>query len=475
MDAASFRRSGHDLVDWIADYLESPERYPVLSQVAPHAIRSALGAAPPDEGEPFERIFADFERILVPGLTHWNHPGFLAYFPSTGSGPGILGECLAAALNQQAMLWRTSPAATELEQVVLDWLRQLIDLPPGFDGVIYDTASISTFHALAAAREHAVPGVMLHGLAARSLPPLRVYCSEQAHSSVDKAVIALGLGKSGLRKIAVDELFQMRPEALADAITRDRADGCLPVAVVATVGTTSTTSVDPVPALADICARERVWLHVDAAYAGVAAMLASHKDVLHGAERAESVVVNPHKWLFTPMDLSALYARRMDVLRAAFALTPEYLQTSDGPDARNLMDYGIPLGRRFRALKLWMVLRSFGRRGIEAHLLRHIELARRFAEWVDAHPHFTRVAPVRFSVVCFRWTPAVEPAALNRLNAALLDAVNRTGDVFLSQTILDGHVTLRLAIGHERTMIEHVERAWTLLQEHASRLHAGAG
>lgn len=485
MDPSAFRAHGHALVDWIAEYLEHPERYPVLSRNAPGDIVRALPQTAPEDPESFGAIFADFERLLVPGLTHWNHPGFFAYFAITASPPGILGELLTAALNQQAMLWRTSPAATELEEVVLIWLRQLMGLPATFEGVIYDTASISTMHALTAAREAAVPGVRSDGLAGRDLPRFRVYCSEQAHSSIDKSVIAIGLGHRSLTRVAVDDAFRMRPEALAAAIADDRAAGILPLAVVAAVGTTSTTSVDPVRAIAEICQREGVWLHIDAAYAGVAAMLPAHRHILDGAELADSLVVNPHKWLYTPVDVSAFYCRRMDVVRAAFALTPEYLKTSDG-DARNLMDTGIQLGRRFRALKLWMVMRSFGASGLRARLAHHIALAQTFASWVDAHPDFVRVAPAPFSVVCFRWEPrpdadanaarahahesAGRAADVDALNARLLDAVNQSGEVFISHTKLNDRYVLRLAIGHERTTIAHVTRAWQLLQEHAARI-----
>jgi aromatic-L-amino-acid decarboxylase len=323
MDTADFRRHGHELVDWIADYVEHVERYPVLSRAKPGDIRAALPTHAPEDGESFDAIMADFERVLVPGLTHWNHPGFFAYFAITASPPGILAEFLAAAINQQAMLWRTSPASTELEAVSLDWLRQLIGLPGAFEGVIYDTASVSTMHSLLAAREAGVSDVRRRGLAGRrDVPALRVYCSEQCHSSIDKGVIAIGLGHESLRKIPVDDEYRMRPDALRDAIAEDRAAGRLPIAVVATVGTTSTTSVDPVGEVADVCERERLWLHVDAAYAGVAAMLPSHSHILNGAERADSLVVNPHKWLFAPVDISVLYCRRMDVLRAAFASRP---------------------------------------------------------------------------------------------------------------------------------------------------------
>jgi aromatic-L-amino-acid decarboxylase len=479
MDPAAFRRHGHELVDWIAEYLEHPERYPVLSRNAPGDIVRALPTQAPEAGESFGAILADVNRVLVPGLTHWNHPGFFAYFAITASAPGILAEFLTAALNQQAMLWRTSPAATELEEVALGWLRQLIGLPDAFEGVIYDTASVATLHALAAARHAGIPDARTRGLAGRDLPRYRVYCSEQAHSSVDKAVIAIGLGHASLCRVPTDDAFRMSPSALTQAVASDRAAGVAPLAAVATVGTTSTTSVDPLPAIADICQREGMWLHVDAAYGGAVAMLPTHQHVLDGAARADSLVVNPHKWLFTPVDLSAFYCRRMDVVRAAFALTPDYLVTPEAGHARNLMDTGIPLGRRFRALKLWMVLRTFGASGLRAHLARHIELARTFAGWVDTHPDFTRVAPVPFSVVCFRWEPAhalerVSESERSRivdsLNAQLLDAVNRSGEVFLSHTKLNGQFVLRLAIGHERTTIEHVTRAWTLLQQHAAQI-----
>jgi aromatic-L-amino-acid decarboxylase len=363
------------------------------------------------------------------------------------------------------MLWRTSPAATELEEVALGWLRRLIGLPDAFEGVIYDTASISTLHALAAAREAAVPGVRERGLARDGLCGVRVYCGEHAHSSVDKAVILLGLGQASLRRIPADAEFRMQPEMLAAALADDRAAGLIPIAVVATVGSTSATSVDPVPSIADICARERVWLHIDAAYAGVAAMVPGYEWILAGAERADSLVTNPHKWLFTPFDLSVLYCRRMDVVRQAFSLTPEYLKTSEGEaGVKNLMDTGIQLGRRFRALKLWMVLRHFGADGLRAHLAEHMRLARVFAGWVDRSDRFERVAPVPFSVVCFR----LRGDADDHKHARVLDAVNASGDVFLSHTKLDGRYVLRLAVGNINTTERHVARAWELLNQASS-------
>ena len=479
MDRSEFRRHGHALVDWIAEYLDNAERYPVLPRVAPGDVRDALPPHAPERGEPFEAIVADFERVIVPALTHWNHPAFFAYFASSASAPGVLAEFLSAAVNQQAMLWRTSPAATELEEVALGWLRDLMGLPEAFEGVIYDTASMSTLHALAAAREAAVPGVRERGLAGRSaLGGMRVYCSEHAHSSVDKAMIMLGLGQASLRHIAADGAFSMRADALRQAIASDRANGFIPIAVVATVGTTSTTSVDPVREAAAICADERVWLHVDAAYAGVTAILPEFREHVAGWEHADSVVVNPHKWLFTPVDLSAFYCRRMDVMRQAFSLVPEYLRTAEGGrGVKNLMDTGVQLGRRFRALKLWMVLRHFGAEGIRAVLREHLRLARVFAAWIDADEDFERMAPVPFSVVCFRARPRAMRATaeeLDAFNQRLLDAVNATGEAFLSHTRVGGRLALRLAIGHLRTSEQHVTRAWTLLREHAVQLAASS-
>ena len=478
MTPDEFRRHGHDLVDWIASYLGQDDRYPVLSRSRPGEIRAQLPDAPPESGEPFDAIFADFERILLPGITHWNHPGFFAYFAISGSAPGVLAELLIGALNVQAMLWRTSPAATELEEVALGWLRQLLGLPATFEGVIYDTASVASLHALAAAREAAVPDVRAAGLAGRDLPPCRVYASEQAHSSIDKAVMTLGLGQRALRRIKVDDRFRMRPAALRDAIAEDRANGWTPLAAVATVGTTSTTSVDPVAEIADVCEAEGVWLHVDAAYAGAAALVPETAGIMDGCGRADSLVTNPHKWLFTPFDLSAFYSRRMDMVRAAFALTPDYLSTPEAGQVRNLMDTGVQLGRRFRALKLWAVLRYFGASGLRTRLAEHMRLARLFADWVDASDHFERLAPVPLSVVCFRTrpprfadapdTPEVNDQ-LDSLNARVLETVNASGEVFLSHTRIDGRFALRLAVGHIRTTERHVARAWTLLQEAAGR------
>jgi aromatic-L-amino-acid/L-tryptophan decarboxylase len=466
MTPDEFRRHGHALVEWIAQFMERTEEYPVLAKVAPGDIRASLPADAPESPEPFERIFDDFSRVLMPGMTHWSHPGFLAYFSITASAPGVLADFAAAALNQQAMLWRTSPAATELEEVALGWLRRLMGLPEAFEGVIYDTASVSTLHAIAAAREAAVPRVRQLGLAGRAdVPRLRVYCSDQTHSSIDKGVMLAGLGHEALRKIPTDATFRLQPALLRDAIARDRADGVLPIATVATIGTTSTTSVDPVEEIASICEAEGLWLHVDAAYAGPTAMLPECARHFAGVARADSLVTNPHKWLFTPFDLSAFFCRRMDVVRHAFSLTPEYLRTSDG--TRNLMDTGVQLGRRFRSLKLWMILRYFGAEGVRERLRHHMALARTLADRIDADPDFERLAPVPFSVVCFRARPSgrawTEPE-LTALNERIMNAVNASGDVFISHTVLNGRFALRIAIGNLKTEQRHLDRAWELLR-----------
>ncbi|MFN3285459.1 MAG: pyridoxal phosphate-dependent decarboxylase family protein [bacterium] len=465
-----FASAAAQVVDWIQGYFEDAERYPVLSRAQPGQLRSLLPGSPPLEPEPFEAVWEDFQRVVLPAVTHWNHPAFFAYFAITGSAPGVLGEMLSAALNVNGMLWRTCPAATELEQVVLDWLRQMLGLPEQF-GVIMDTASVATLCAVAAAREALGLEIRTRGMAGRpDLPRLRLYTSEQAHSSVEKAALVLGLGQEGVRKVPTDEDYRMRPDALEDAIREDVRAGWRPVCVVATVGTTSTTSVDPVDEIAGVCERYGVWLHVDAAYGGAAAILPEMRWVLRGCERADSFLVNPHKWLFTPIDCTAFYTRRPDVLRGAFSLVPAYLQTPVA-DAVNFMDYGIQLGRRFRALKLWMVIRMFGVRGLQEALRGHLQLARQFADWVDASEEFERVAPVPFSTVCFRHrAPGLTPEEANRFNERLLEAVNATGEAYLSHTVLRGQYVLRLAVGNLRTQLRHVRRCWELLQQQARRL-----
>jgi aromatic-L-amino-acid decarboxylase len=438
----------------MADYLAHTERYPVLPHVKPGELRDALPRCGPDHGEPMSTIMEDFQRQIVPAATLWNHPGFMAYFATSASGPGILGEMLAATLNMNGMLWKTSPAVVELEEVTLEWLRRWMGLPDSLFGITFDTASTSSMHAIAAAREMVAPEVRTEGTGAG----LILYTSEQSHSSIEKGAIAIGIGQKNVRKVAVDAEFRMRPDALEAAIERDRATGLRPFCVVATVGTTSTTSIDPVEAIASIAERHGLWLHVDAAYAGVAAIAPEFQQVLKGCDRADSLVVNPHKWLFTPVDLSVLYTRRPEILRRAFSLVPEYLRTAEDSRAVNFMDYGVPLGHRFRALKLWFVLRYYGREGITQVIRNHIAWAQELAQQVDADSRFERTAPSPFSTVCFRLKSS------DQENQTLLDRVNATGEVFLSHTVLNGRYTLRLAIGNIGTTRAHVQRAWELVR-----------
>jgi aromatic-L-amino-acid decarboxylase len=475
MDPDAFRAAAHAVVDRMADYIDGIERWAVFPPIEPGSIRPQFPASPPDGPETLDSILADVDRLIIPNATHWQHPGFLAYFPTTASGPGILGEMLTAALGQNAMLWRTSPVGTELEQVVVDWLRQALGLPDGFDGLITDTASTSSLISLAAAREAAGLDVAAKGLAGRAdVPELRVYASAEAHSSIEKACMTLGLGRAGLVRIAVDDVYALRPDVLAEAITADRAAGRRPIAIVATLGTTSSTSVDPVDPIADVAEREGLWLHVDAAYAGAVAIIPDRRAPFAGWERADSIVVNPHKWLFTPLDASLLLTRRMADLRAAFSLVPEYLRTLDREaPVRDYNEYTPQLGRRFRALKLWIQLRWFGLDGMRRRIERHVQMARDFASWVDAEPAWELAAPVPFSTVCIRWVGAAragvaDDAELDRRNAAIMDAVNRSGEVFLSHTRLGGRYVIRLSVGNIRTEPHHVARAWELLREAAA-------
>jgi aromatic-L-amino-acid decarboxylase len=470
LPTSELRERGREVLDWISAYLDEPSRYPVLSQAKPGDIRASLPASPPADGETLRAILDDFERKIIPGITHWNHPAFFGYFATSSSVPGILAELLVAAIDVKAMLWKTSPAATELEQVATDWLRQMLGLSDAWFGITTDTASISSMLAIAAARE-AKPELQIRerGMAGRTdLPRLRVYCSGHAHSSVDKAALALGLGLENVVKIADDEQFRMRADLLASQIAEDRAQGFLPLACVVTVGTTSMTSIDPVPAIAEICKREQVWLHVDGAYGGVLAIAPEFRYILDGVESADSLVVNPHKWLFTPFDCSAFYIKRPDVLKRAFSLVPEYLVTREQDDVVNYMDYGVQLGRRFRALKLWMVIRAFGVNGLAERLRAHCALATRFANWVSESDAWRLMAPVPFSLVCFRYAPkGMSDAEADRVNETIMHSVNAAGDVFLSHTKLNGRFTLRLAIGNIRTTEEHVALAWRRLNEAA--------
>jgi aromatic-L-amino-acid/L-tryptophan decarboxylase len=469
-EAHTLRDDFERVVEWIERYFARPDTYRVMPTVRPGEVAAALPVEAPESAEPFERILEDFERVIVPATTHWNHPRFFAYFATTAAPAAIAAEALAATLDVKAMLWRTSPAATELEEVVMRWLGRLLGLPERWTGVIYDTASVAGFTALAAARDALGLEIRERGMSGRALPPLRIYITDQTHSHVEKAAIALGVGQRNVVRVACDDAFRMRAGALDRCIDDDRAAGMRPLAVVATVGTTSTTSVDPVPAIAHVTRKHRVWLHVDAAYAGIAAIVPEFRSLLAGVELADSLVVNPHKWMFVPMDLSALFLKDESILRRAFSLTPEYLTTPDA-GVTNYMDYGLQLGRRFRALKLWFVLRHLGAEGIRQALRGHIALAQEFASWVRDEPCWEVLAPHPLSVVCFHYAPAgFDEDELESLNARLMQAVNETGEIFISHTKIDGRYALRLAIGNLRTQRADVERAWRVLRREALAL-----
>jgi aromatic-L-amino-acid decarboxylase len=460
-DIDGFRKAAHQTVDWIADYLQNPERYPVLSRATPNQIRDQFDALAPQAGVSYDQLLSEFRDKVLPGVTHWNHPGFMAYFSITGSPAGILGEMLSGALNINGMLWKTSPAATELETLTLEWLRDLLGLPEGLFGIINDTASVNVFLALAAAREATGLNIRAEGMTGRSLPQLRVYCSDQAHSSVEKGALALGFGTRGVMKIESDDSFRMRPEALARAIERDRADGVLPCVVVATTGTTSTAAIDDVAAIGKITAAHNVWLHVDAAYGGSATALPEQRGMWNGIENVDSIVVNPHKWLFTPVDCSVLYTRRPDVLKETFSLVPEYLKTAES-EVINYMDYGIQLGRRFRALKLWLVLAHYGQERIREVIRGHIELAARLAAEIEKRDDAELLAPQSLSVVVFRkivrdGAGNIDETASERASEALLERINASGKVFLSHTRLRDRYGIRVAIGHGSAEWRHVE------------------
>lgn len=460
MNPEEFREAAHEVVDWIADYLRDVRQLPVLPGVEPGELTDSLPASAPDDPEPIERILADFRRQIVPATTHWNHPRFHAFFSVSASGPGILGEMLTAALNTNGMLWKSSPANTELEQVTLGWIRQWLGLPAEWFGIIYDTASVSTMHAIAAARERACPEARQRG----GTQDLVLYASEHAHSSVEKGAIAIGIGQRNVRKIGVNADFEMRADLLREAMAEDAAAGRKPFCVVPTIGTTATTSIDPVREAVAIAAEHGAWVHVDGAYGGAVCASARYAHVLDGVAGADSLVMNPHKWFFTPIDVSAFYTRHPEILKRAFSLVPEYLRTAENPRALNYMDYGVPLGRRFRALKLWFVLRSFGRTEIARIIEAHIGWAKQLAAQIAAHPQFEVCAPVRFSLICFRYKGTDDQ------NRELLDRINRSGVAFLSHTVLNGVFVLRLAIGHYDVRWEDLEQVWQHLQALAAQL-----
>ena len=455
----AFREMGHAAVERLARYFETLETRPVLARTKPGEVLAQMPRSAPEDPEPWDAIERDLDRLVEPNLTHWQHPGYLAYFANTGTAPAVVGDFLAAGYNQVGILWRTSPVLTELEQGVVRWLLDLVGLPWGpwgFDGQLADTASTASLIALAAAREEAYPDVRKTGLAGR--PPGAVYSSELAHSSIDKACVVLGFGLAGLRKIPVDREFRMDAAALEQEIANDRAVGRVPVAVVATAGTTTVTSVDPLKALADLCEREKIWLHVDAAYAGSAAALPEMRPLFDGWERADSVVFNPHKWMLVPLECTGLFFRRMERVRRAFSVVPNYLETPEGQTVREYMDYGVQLGRRFRALKMWMTLRAFGASGVRARLRDHIALARALRGVLEREPGVAIAAPSPFSVVAFRWaSPDMSPVECDAANARILARINADGRTFISHALVGGRYTLRVAIGNVRTSRRHLQ------------------
>jgi len=474
MSPDDFRRWGHALVEWIAHYQETVTTHPVMSQVAPGDIRAMLPTTAPTQGEPFEAVLADIDRIIMPGITHWQSPNFYAYFPCNNSGPSILADMISSGLGVQGMLWITSPACTEVEMQMMDWLVDMLDLPRKFHssnsggGVIEDSASSSTLCALLAARERATAhqsnNLGLQGVEGR----LVAYTSSQAHSSIEKAMKVAGLGSDSLRLIDVDETFAMRPDLLEQRISEDRAAGLTPFFVCATVGTTSSTAIDPLEAIGPICHRYGLWLHVDSAMIGTAAICPEYRFIHAGLEYADSYVFNPHKWMFTNFDCSCFFVADRASLISALSILPEYLRNSASQSGAvvDYRDWQVPLGRRFRALKLWFVIRHYGIEGLQFHIRRHIAVAHEFARWVQADSRFELVAPVPANLVCFRLR------ADDATNEALLKRLNASGKLYLIHTKLDGKYTLRLVVGQTHTDLSHVQEAWTAIQE-AARQVAG--
>jgi aromatic-L-amino-acid decarboxylase len=467
-----FRLEAHKLVDWIADYYKNAADYPVKSQVNPGDIVSRLPVSPPDHAESFSTVFADVENILMPGITHWQSPRFFAYFPANSSFPSLLGEMLTAALGAQCMKWETSPAATELEELVMKWLRQMTGLPDTFQGVIQDTASTATLCAILTAREK-TSAYAVNQSGFRNQPVFRVYCSSEAHSSVDKAVRIAGIGHDNLVKIPVDDAYGMDTQALKKSIENDLQHGYTPLCVVAALGTTGSAAVDPINAIAEICKEYNAWLHVDAAFAGSALLLPEYRWMIKGIEAVDSFVFNPHKWLFTNFDCSAYFVKDKDALIKTFQLVPEYLRSQVHIHANDYSNWGIQLGRRFRALKLWFVIRMFGVKGLQEKLRYHISMAAEFEKRLMQTGHFEILAPRLFNLLCFRYNPGgnLDDDQLDRLNEELLHAMNRSGRVYISHTRLNGRYTLRLMVAQTNTAMEHVEEAWQLLLEKSTELY----
>ena len=468
MDLKEFRANAHRLADWMADYLETLESRRVSPESTPGEVRRALPGVPPAAAEPFDRVMADFEKIVLPGMTHWDHPAFFAYFPGDHSPASILAEMLTAAMGAQCMSWNTSPAATETEQAMMEWLRQMVGLPDSFTGVLQDTASSATLVAMLEARERATGfRFAKEGAAAPGADKLVVYASREAHSSIDKAVRLAGLGEGRLWKIPTDERFAMKVDELAEAMAADRAAGLIPCAVVATIGTTSSTGVDDVEAIARLCRQYGAWLHVDAAYAGSAAILPELRPHFRGWDEADSIVFNPHKWLFAQFDCSAYFVKDPGHLIATCGANPEYLKWSADDQVANFRDWGIPLGRRFRALKLWFVIRDFGVDGLQAMLREHIRLAQLVRGFVEAEPGWEVLAPSPFGLVCFRYRPAGmagDDPKVDELNRGLLARVNATGKALLTHTTLKGKYAIRWSIGSLQTSERIVRATWDLIK-----------
>jgi aromatic-L-amino-acid decarboxylase len=460
-----FRKQLHELADWIADYREHIAERQIAPNDKPGAILAQLDRTAPETAAPLDEIFADIKRVIVPGVAHWAHPQFMSYFGCTTTSPGILAEMITGALNVNAMTWRTSPAATELETLVLGWLRQWLGLPNEFEGVVYDTASISTMHALAAAREQAASNTRKFGLSGRDLPPFRIYTSNQAHSSVEKGAIAIGIGEDNVQRVPIDAEFRLDVSALREIIVSDLRKNFKPLAVVATVGTTSTASVDPIAEIAQVCREHKMWLHIDGAYGAGLALLPECEWVTTGWSEADSIVINPHKMLFVPLDFSALYMREIGRLRRLFTLVPEYLHLRDPVGAEvNYMDYGVQLGRRFRALKAWVVWRAFGREGLAARIRDHLRLAKLLADWVRDDERFELSAPVVMGVVCFRFKAGGDDEKLDMINSKVVEHINASGRAYLTQTKLHGRTVMRIGLGNVLTTERHLQNVWNLIQ-----------
>ena len=468
MDKETFRQYGHEFIDWIADYFDNAGEYPVRSVVNPGDIKSKLPGRPPQVGEEMAVIWKDFQEIILPGITHWQHPGWFAYFPANNSPASVLGELLTAGIGAQCMIWETSPAAAELEETVLDWLRQMLGLPEGFNGVIQDTASTATLCALLTAREVATG---FSGNEKGITEKLRVYASREAHSSIEKGVKIAGYGRRNLCYIPTDKNYALRPDILEQSISDDLQKGMKPACVIATIGTTSSTAIDPLPEIGRICRKYGIWLHVDAAFTGTAAILEENSDLLNGSEYMDSFVFNPHKWLFTNFDCSAYFVKDPELLIRTMTINPEYLKTSRDEQVNNYRDWGIQLGRRFRALKLWFVIREFGVGGLKEIIRKHIELAQLFAGWIRSARDFELMAPVSTNLVCFRWNDwHKNETELDKLNKKLLNKINESGQVYLTHTTLSGKYTIRMAVGQRTTEKHDVTRAWEIIKASAEKI-----